>query len=187
MRHILLASLAIFCAVAGFLTAAEPAAHADCCNVVCPIDGNVVDSTVDPVEVTMGDAADAPKVMVGTCSKACAAEIVANPKKYRVPAWTAMKDRASQGRITNLPQQDVLDACCNTTCAVDGKPIDTKVAPVSFKPDFSPAKKVESKQVLVGFCSHHCMDIFTADPKKYAKPAWMDPKHAQGRGTTVRD
>lgn len=64
------------------------------------------------------------------------------------------------------PKAEAKADCCNTTCPVDGKPIDPAVPAVEFKTSHGP-KHPEIQGKLVGCCSVACADKLKADPAAY--------------------
>ena len=55
------------------------------------------------------------------------------------------------------------DWCCNTTCPVDGKPLDKDVKTIAFHPVTGP----KAPDQLVGFCSDDCRAAYAKNPAKY--------------------
>ncbi len=71
----------------------------------------------------MGDGEHAHMMSIGTCSKHCAEMLTEHPEKYQVQVWATVKAEEASKHIKGFPLDQVKDACCNTLCPVDGKPI----------------------------------------------------------------
>ncbi len=172
MRTLSLACLALLAASA--LSAVEPV------NTHCPMSGNPIDPALGTVPVTMGSGTSADIVNVGTCTKACATMLVAGGTKYRVQVLSTMKEQGRFPHIKGFEATEVLDACCNTTCPVDGKPVNPAVKPMQyrFSEKHSP-KNPDAVQnaVLVGFCSDACMTTYAKNPATYEDALWLQNKN----------
>ena len=182
MRFLSLTCLALVTSVV--ISAAETPS-----NTHCPMSGKPINPALGTVAVKLGDGADAHMTHVGTCSKECADMITSDSKKYRVKVWATIKDDPKHPHIKGFAPDEITEACCNTTCPVDGKPVSAKVKPMQyrFSETLSPKNPDAVKDaVLVGFCSDECMTTFTKTPQKFEEALWLQQKNKKVKNKEIK-
>jgi len=63
----------------------------------------------------------------------------------------------------------------NTVCPVDGRPIDTAIAPIS-------GRTRDGKRVAIGVCDASCAAIVRAHPDAFANDAVANARHGSASG-----
>jgi hypothetical protein len=108
---------------------------------------------------------------------------------FAAPVTLSAAEGGNNGKdVSTTPTKTAMAACFNTTCPVDGKPVDASVPAISYTPADkakNAATPVDSKVVnAVGFCCLACHDEFEAHPAQYADkltPQWQLAKQNQAK------